>query len=128
MGAPVPAFVTVSLKVQHLSADAAPSSSEIQQAVADRVNAIPFDVGRLSASVVHDAVHDISGQNSIVVSPLDFFVQIRRPDGTFITLRDADSIEVPYEPERGVSSRTTAFYLAPEDVDVAVETVPALPV
>jgi len=126
--APVPAFVALSLKVQYQSSGEAPDASAIKQAIADRVNGRGFDTGRLPASIVHDAAHNAAGANIIAVSPLDFFCQIRRPDGTVVTLRDPDGITVPDEPELGVTNRTTIFFLEVEDIDVALEPVPALPV
>lgn len=126
--APVPAFVALSLKVQYPADDEVPDDSAIKQAIVDRVNGLGFETGRLPASIIHDAVHNAAGNSVIVVSPLDFFCQIRRPDGTVITIRDPDGITVPDEPTRGVTSRTTVFFLEIEGVDIAIEPIPALPV
>lgn len=126
--APVPAFVALNLKVQYPANDEAPDSSAIKQVIVDRVNGLGFGTGQLPASIIHDAVHNLAGNNVIVVSPLDFFCQIRRPDGTVITIRDPDGITVPNEPTLGVTSRTTGFFMEIDSVDVAVEPIPALPV
>lgn len=126
--APVPAFTALALKVQYPASATAPEASAIKQGIADRVNGLGFTTGQLPASIIHDAVHNVAGNDVIVVSPLDFFCQIRRPDGTFATIRDADGITVPDEPSLGVTSRTTIFYLEVEDIDVAIEPIPALPV
>jgi uncharacterized phage protein gp47/JayE len=126
--APVPAFVALNLKVQYPASSEAPEASTIKQAIVDRVNGLGFETGQLPASIIHDAVHNVAGNNVIVVSPLDFFCQIRRPDGTIITIRDADGITVPNEPALGVTSRTTIFFLEMDSVDVAIEPIPALPV
>lgn len=126
--APVPAFVAINLKVQYPATSEAPVVSTIKQAIVDRVNGLGFKTGQLPASIIYDAVHNSAGNNVIVVSPLDFFCQIRRPDGTVITIRDADGIVVPNEPTRGVTSRTTVFFLETDSIDITVEPIPALPV
>jgi len=126
--APVPVFCAVSLTVQHKQSVQAPDTDAIKQAIVDRINGLGFDVGRVPASMVYDAVHNAAGESDILtVAPIDLFAQIRRPDGSIVTLRGPNEIKIPDEPERGLTSRTAVFYIDTEDVDVNVEPVPVLP-
>lgn len=127
--APVPAFCAVNLTVQYRANAQPPVAADIQQAVAAVINKIGYDVGKIPASRVYDAVHNVVGQeDSLVVSPIDMFCQIRQPDGALITLRSPNTIIVPSKPESGVTSRTVAFFTDPTQVDVSIEKINVLPV
>lgn len=126
--AAVPAFVALSLTVQYRDGSAAPSAADIKEAVAARINSLGFVPGRLPASVIHDAVHNVAGADVIVVSPLDLIVQLRKPSGEVMMVRDADGVDVPYLPQEGVSNRTVNFYADPDQIDVTVEKIPVQPV
>jgi len=128
--APVPGFCTMNITVRHLPSVEAPDGDDIKLAVADRVNRLGFGLGKVSASVVFDAIYDIIGHGPSVmaVSPLDMFCRIVKPAGGVIDLRSANELVAPFLPAEGVTSRTVAFYLDPDDVDVVVEQVDSLPV
>jgi len=126
--APVPAMCAINLTVQYRANDQPPSVDAIKNAVAETVNGIGYDVGKIPAGRIFDSVHNVAGPDVLVVSPIDMFCQIRRPDGTTIVSRSRDVIEAPNEPELGVTSRTTAFFTDPAMVDVAVEKMDVLPV
>lgn len=127
--APVPAFCAVNLTVQYRANSQPPVAADLKQSIAATINKIGYDVGRIPASRIYDAVHNVAGQEDVlVVSPIDMFCQIRRPDGTILTLRSPNAIEVPSEPDRGVTSRTVAFFTDPTMIDVAVEKINVLPV
>lgn len=126
--APVPAFVAVTLTVQYKSGTEVPDVSAIKQSIVDRINNLGFEVGKLSASMIYDAAHNASSElDALVLAPIDMFCQIRRPDGSLIVLRDGNKLEIPDEPELGVTSRTTLFYADIEDINVALEPIPVLP-
>jgi hypothetical protein len=127
--APVPAFLALNVKVQYRDGTPAPDTSALKTEIAARVNAARFNMGRISASIVHDAVHNVAGSQDVLgVSPLDFFCQIRKPSGETITLRSPNGIVMPDLPAEGVTSRTTAFFLGEESVDIELEKVPSRPV
>ena len=127
--APVPAFCAVNLTLQYRANSQPPVVADIQQAVAAVINKIGYDVGKIPASRIYDAVHNVAGQeDSLVVSPIDMFCQIRNPDGSLVTLRSPNTIVVPSRPESGVTSRTVAFFTDPTQVDVSIEKINALPV
>jgi len=126
--APVPAFVAITLTVQYKTDTEAPDADAIKESIAGRVNDLGFEVGKLPSSMVYDAVHNATSElDALVVAPIDMFCQIRRPDGTVVSIRDGNEIRIPDEPELGVTSRTTMFYVDVSDIDVTVEPLPVLP-
>ena len=127
--AAIPAFVTIGLTVQYLDGQTAPSASAIKQAIVNQIALLDFSYGVLPASMVHEAVYAATaGINSVSVSPIEFYCQIRKPDGTFITNRSTDGVVLPDLPVDDVTSRTTAFFVSVDSIDVTVEKLPALPV
>ena len=127
--AAVPAFVTVGITVQYQDGQTAPSASLIKQAIVNQIALLDFSYGILPASMVHEAVYAATaGANVVSISPVEFYCQIRKPDGTFITTRSTDGITLPNLPAEDVTSRTTIFYLSVDNIDVTIEKIPALPV
>ena len=126
--APIPAYASVSLKVQYTNSEA-PDTDKIKQAVCDTVNALNFAIGQLPASIVFDAVYTVVDKRyAVVVSPIDIYCRIHTPDGRILSVRSPNGITVPNDPEYCVTSRTTLFFLTPANVDVVVEKVQTLPV
>lgn len=122
--APVPALTAVSLLVEQRAGTATIDSEAIKQAVASRANSIGFNTGKLYISLLVDAAQGlIEPYGSAVVTPLDMYAYIYPPDTAptgRIELRDPDLLEIPNLPDRGVTQRTTCFYLDAEDVSVTV--------
>jgi len=117
--APVPAFVSVSLKIRYTDNDETPNSAAIKAEIANKVNALQFSAGKLNASVIFNAAHSmLSGPDAAVVSPIDIACTIRRPDGTEINSRSSNEIDIPDDPENGVTQRTTSFYLETTGIDI----------
>lgn len=129
--APVPAFMAVSVDIQRVDGEEVIVSA-VQQAVADRINALGFQTGRVSASIVSDAAHDaLDKKGTYVVTPLELQATLFPPDTVPldpIIMFERDLLRVPDLPERGVTSRTTLFFLRPESVSVTVQNLAALPV
>lgn len=127
--APVPAFVTISLTIGYQGSEELPDTGPIKEAVANRVSGLDFQLGRLPASVIYDAVHDILPRtDAYVLSPIDMLTRIRQPDGEDVWLRSGDQIEIPDDPANQVTQRTVIFYLDADDVDVQIERVPTIQV
>jgi hypothetical protein len=131
--APIPAFVTMSLKVLYtaksIPTDITTLVKNLKTKIVERVNALNFDMGRLPSSIVYDAAHDVVGKSGVfVVSPLDMNAYVKAPDGSTINLHSLNELVIPNSPAIGVTSRTTVFYLTEEFIDVEVQNVPALPV
>lgn len=118
--APVPCFITLSLSIIIEPGQETPDTAAIAQALADAVNAVGF-TGRLPASILADTAHNnlVAGAS---LSAIDIFGKIRRPDGTIKPIRSTELLEVPYEPQNMVTSRTVAFLLEPSDVTISVIT------
>lgn len=125
--APIPAFCTVSLVVQYVGD--MPDMDAVKRAVADAINGLNFTMGRLPASIIHDAIHKVIGhQGVLVVSPLDIICQIHKPGGDVTELRSENMITLPTLPAEAVTSRTTVFFASPEDIDAVAVPVLTLPV
>jgi hypothetical protein len=130
--APVPAFTAVSLLVSQRTGTTTIDEAAIKSAVASRANSLGFNTGKLYMSLLVDAAQGlIEPLGSAVVTPLDMYAYIYPPDTTpngRIELRDPDLLEIPDLPERGVTQRTTCFYLDENDVSVTVEAMSTLPI
>jgi hypothetical protein len=123
--APVPALTAVNILVQQRTGTATIDTAAIQQAVASRANSLGFNTGKLYMSLLVDAAQGtIEPFGSAVVTPVDMYAYIYPPDTVpngRIELRDPDLLEIPDLPERGVTQRTTCFYLDAESVSVSVQ-------
>jgi len=121
--APVPCFVQITLTINKASDDAVPDITGITQAIVDCVNTTDF-IGRLDGSKIVDVVHNFLSGNLSVTS-LDLLGRIRRPDGTFLYLRNPEAIVVPTDPARLVTANTVQFFT--EAVDVSINVKSTLP-
>ena len=117
--AAVPVFVSLSLTIQQPAGQAEVDVEAIQQSLADFVNTLPF-LGRLSASQLHDVVHNFLSKPAMT-SSIQMVGRLRYPDGSSRTLVNTELLEVPDEPHRLVSRRTATFYLDPADVLITLE-------
>ena len=121
--APVPCFVEVTLTINKAAGDADPDVTSIKTAIVNVINSTDF-CGRLDGSRIVEAVHNYL-INNMSVTDLDLFGRIRRPDGTVQYLRDADSLVVPEQPARMVTSKTVQFFAEVTTVSVNVaSTIP----
>lgn len=119
--AAIPCDLKLSFVIYKKVSEADISVAAIQQAVATRVNNLGFSTS-LSASFLHSVIHSFLREGQ-TVSAIELFGAIRRPDGTKKYIRAFDSLEIPSEPSKMVSSRTTAFILDPENVAISVQNV-----
>jgi hypothetical protein len=119
--AAIPCDLKLSFVIYKKVSEADISVAAIQQAVATRVNSLGFSTS-LSASFLHSVIHGYLKEGQ-TVSAIELFGAIRRPEGTKKYIRAFDSLEIPSEPSKMVSSRTTAFILAPENVAISVQNV-----
>jgi hypothetical protein len=119
--APVPCDLRLSFDIYKKPTDAAIDTATIKKALADKVNSLGF-TGRLAASVLQSVIHEFLTSTQ-TVSSIEMFGKIRRPDGTIKYIRDFDALEIPNEPSKMVSAKTTVFILEPDDVGVAVQVI-----
>ena len=115
---------------------------EIQTAVANAVNAVQFGQP-IPVSLIAHTAHKIIPAGAYVDLPISLFGNLYYPDKPKFAdinntgysfgdlkfdngapdvkqLRTRDMLKAPYEPSRGVSSKTVAFFLNPYAVDVVV--------
>lgn len=118
--AAVPCFTKISFEVRKLAADADPDIAAIKQAVVDTVSAVGFS-GQLHASLISSAAHKYLGSGQ-ALGPIDMFGRIRRPNGSNLYIRSSAVLQIPNEPDNGVTGRTAAFLTGPDDVAVTVTT------
>lgn len=116
--AAVPCFTKISFEIRKDAAAATIDTDAIKAAVVEAVRQIGFS-GQLHASVISGAVHRyLTGRQA--VSAVDMFGRIRRPDGTVAYVRDNTLLEIPNDPGRLVTGRTTAFLVGPDDVSISL--------
>lgn len=128
--AAVPALASVSLEIQYRSTTAAPDREAIKLAIASKINAFGFAIGRLTLAHIVDAAQGVlESGGSYTFTPLSMFADIYPPDTTpegKIRISDVNELVVPYLPARGVSQRTTIFYLPTTAIDVIVKPMSTL--
>jgi hypothetical protein len=122
--APVPAIMGVSLLVHQRPNTGTINQNTMKQAVASRANSIGFNTGKMYMSLLCDAAQGtLETLGTALVTPVDMWAYIYPPDtvpDSRIELRDPDLLEIPDLPSRGVSQRTTCFYLDQADVSVSI--------
>lgn len=128
--AAVPAYTAVSIIVYQRANTAAPDVEAIQNAVASQINSLGFNTGRVNLSVVLSAAHrQLELGGTAILTPAGMAATIYPPDTvpySPIFLNDPNELVIPDLPERGVTQRTTIFYLAPQSVAVSVQPMPGV--
>jgi hypothetical protein len=116
--APVPCFTSISFVIGKRATVSAPPLEPIRAAVVELVNTLGF-AGRLHASSIAGVVRDYLPAGAVLTG-LDLFGRIRRPDGTWRPIRSPEALVVPAEPELLMTPRTVVFILDPADVAIDV--------
>lgn len=128
--APIPALAAVSLKISYRQDIGTVDTDAVKQAIFSRVNGLSFNTGRLPLTIITDAAHGaIELGGSYVITPLDLHAFIYPPDTVplgRIELRDPDILTIPNLPDRGVSQRTTCFYMLLDSISVTPEPMSVL--
>ena len=116
--APVPCFTKISFEIRKQAAEPTPDVAAIKKAVSKAIAGVGF-TGQLHASLISTAAHQyLTGQQAL--GGIDMFGRIRRPDGTTTYIRDNTILQVPHDPARLVTARTTAFLTSAQDVSISV--------
>ena len=130
--AAVPAFAAVSLQIHQRAGTAAPDIAAVKRAVASRVNSLGFSIGQLPIALIIDAAQgalELGG--TAVITPVDMYAFIYPPDTVptgRILVHDVNKLVIPNLPARGVTQRTTVFYLPESSISVAPVPMPSLSV
>lgn len=118
--AALPAVCSIGVRI--ISRD--PAGVDVQavrNAIVERINALTFQIGFLPSSVIIDAAQSVLTGNNVLDLPITMTARLYLPDGTTRILSTRDELHVPVTTDEIVSSRTVAFSVSPEDVDVSVE-------
>lgn len=119
--AAVPCFTTINFKIFKKANQVDPDLTAIKTEIVKTIAAIGFG-GSLNASAIATAAHKYltAGQ---AVGKIDMFGKILRPDGKTVYLRDFSRLEIPNDPERLLTPKTTAFLTSVDDISISTEVV-----
>jgi hypothetical protein len=118
--APIPCIVSVSLGIR-VRAGETFNEAGLKAAVSDRVNGLGFR-HKLSSSYIIEAAHDMLGEKSAVVTPIDMIGELINPvDASSTIYRSATELLVQEDDSVSLSKRTMMFFLDPSDIDVYTE-------
>jgi len=142
--AAVPVFCGCNINIVKPVGSSDIDTQSIQLAIANEVNAIPF--GRpVPVSIITKIIHDYLPTNAYVDLPVKLFGNLYYPDKPafgdidqpglsfgdpnydtgapdILQLRSSELLKVPFHPDRGVSSKTVAFFLSPYAINITVNT------
>ncbi len=115
--AAVPCFTKISFDIRKEANAPDVDTAPIKAAVVAAVREIGFS-GQLHASRISAAVQPfLTGRAS--VGAVDMFGRIRRPDGSVGYIRDSAVLQIPDDPLRLVTGRTTAFLVNESDISIS---------
>jgi len=120
--APIPCFVGVEIRIDKHPLDSAVDTAAIAAAVTESVNSLTFEQGKLSAAELVSVVNALLPSRSKVGLPIHLWGSLRQPDGVSVLLSSTKELIAPATSTLSISTRTCAFYLRVEDVDVSVVT------
>lgn len=121
--AAIPCFTTINFKVLKTANETDPDFTAIKKAIVAAISNIGFG-GSLHASTIATAAHKYLSGNQ-AVGKIDMFGRILRPDGRTAYLRDFSKLEIPNDPARLVSPKTTVFLTSVEDISITSEVITA---
>lgn len=117
--AAVPCFTKISFTIRKDAASAMPDIGAIKTAIVDAVAGVGFS-GQLHASLISGTVHRfLTGKQAI--GAIDMFGRILRPDGENAFVRDNTILQIPHDPLRLVTGKTTAFLTTEDDISISVD-------
>lgn len=115
--AAVPCFTKISFDIRKDANAPEVDTGPIKAAVVAAIREIGFS-GQLHASRISAAVQPfLSGRAS--VGAIDMFGRIRRPDGSVGYVRGSSVLQIPDDPLRLVTGRTTAFLVNESDISIS---------
>ena len=108
--APIPMLVSVSVQIDYIRGDPAIDEGAVKAAIAKAINTVGFIPGRLSSSLIVDAVQSLLQGKTTVHEPIDMMAVLRLPSGDVRLYRSSTGIDVPDITDEGVSSRVVSFF------------------
>lgn len=117
--AAVPCFTKISFTIRKDAASPTPDLSAIKTALVDAISNVGFS-GQLHASMISGVVHKfLVGKQA--VGAIDMFGRILRPDGESVFVRDSTILQIPHDPLRLVTGKTTVFLTSEDDIAISVD-------
>ena len=127
--APVPCIVGMTVKINKLTEDADIDTNAVKSSIASAVNNVGFGYGKLTFSTIAHAVQSsVSGKSTVDPDTFEFVARVYYPDGTTEVLRDDKVIELPNEPSKCTTARTTLFMTSKDFISLSVQEVDYLEV
>lgn len=116
--AAVPCFTKISFTIRKEANTVTIDTDAIKRALVEEIQKVGFS-GQLHSSIINGVTHRyLSGRQA--VSAIDMFGRIRRPDGSIEYIRDNTLLQIPDDPGRMVTGRTTVFLVGPDDISISV--------
>lgn len=117
--APIPFRLAAEVTIEKPLAAATPDTDKIRLDMARVANSVGF-AGLLTTTSMADAAYN-SLTGGAVISKITLLGDLRYPDGSHKYPIDNLVLRVPYEPAKGVTSKTVNFFLHPEDVQISLQ-------
>lgn len=121
--AAMPCFTRIAIDIHStdLNGISDQTLSQMKYDIVNSVQTIGFS-GQMHASTLIAAIaKHLTPQQAI--NTVDMFGKIRRPDGQWRYIRDNTVLKIPNDPEHMISSRTTAFLLSADDVEIGITNI-----
>lgn len=114
--APVPCWVRVVIRLWAESSLPESLLYSVKNAVSEFINSVPF-TGRVYHSDAVASVIRVIGSKAKLIG-LDWSGRIKYPNGSIRTITGDEYLEVPEEPENGVSAKTVQFFCGWDSVTI----------
>jgi hypothetical protein len=119
--APIGAFLGISMGFTSTSVDTSDIAiSDIQTTVANFVNGLPIGTGTLKTSDLSIILYEAYPTLRLDL-PVSFRLSSYMPDGTVEYKEEFNSITAITDEDQGVTTRNTAFFCEPSNVDVLIK-------
>jgi hypothetical protein len=119
--AAVPCFTTIDFAILKTANEVDPDFAAIKKDIVTAISNVGFG-GILNSSVIAAVAHKYLTGNQ-AVGKIDMFGRILRPDGKIAYIRDFSKLEIPNDPDRFVSPKTTVFLTDIEDIVITSQVV-----
>lgn len=115
--AAVPCFTKISFSIRKEATALPLDLAAIKAAIVAEIQNVGF-TGQLHSSTISGVVHRfLTGRQAL--GAIDMFGRIRRPDGTTQYVEGSALLEIPDDPQRLVTGRTTAFLVSADDISIS---------
>jgi len=118
--APIPCLVSITLAVR-IPKGSSFNVGSAKSAISAGINALGF-TDTLSSSSIIDAIQSALPARGYVAMPIDMLGEVIDPEnGASVFYRSSNSLKVPTEYSKSISSTTAMFFNDPNDIDIYTE-------